>query len=1308
MMNNKHPHSLKKWLSMVVLVGLGSIVSAGEIRGNPVFGRHDIGSGLAQNTVTAILQDRVGFLWFGTLAGLSRFDGYTFTNYSYHAGDANSLSNNFIYDIAEDSRGDLWIASYKGLNRFDSRQQKFEQFLNNPDDLGSPSDNYPRAVFEDRKGILWVASKHGLNRYDRSAARFRHYYHLLSREDDFTVSIQEDKSHRLWLGVYGSGILIFDKQQGEFTLLAFRKAEDRLLVNNVWQLLIDAQNRLWAATEGGVLEYHIDTHHYLFHPVGGNKRLNRLPRSLYLGHDNDLWVGSQDGSVYRYHIDRREWSVVMTEKGGFAGNSILTIYADRSNVLWLGSELEGLVYFRLDNPFRQLQFAPPHHNVWAITRGEAADLWIGTTSGQVRLKSDGSSVVHRQHDRQRSPLNQNNIETVFKDSKGRLWVFNNNLLAFQDPGKDRLQTFSVEGFGKVNLFTDMTEDKRRNLWISSDNGLYHLGPSYRLIAHYKSESFGDGILYSLVHDGEHIWLGADNGLWYFDPQTLEAVHFSENDGLQPNEFNRSARYVDNDGTIYMGGNKGITVFHPKEVESRVKTPPPPVVITRLLIDNKPVEVNRAIAGFRLDVSMPYVENLEFESKQSRFFSLEFTALDYTAPLSNRYAYKLEGLYNDWVYTDAESRRAVYTALPPGDYTFRVKAANAEGVWNEEGVRLAVSILPPWWQTTWAKIVYVALLVFTILGYARWRTYRIARQARHLEREVKRRTQEIQNQSREIEKQKDTIEVLLKKKNALFANVSHELRTPLTLILGPVMRLLKQGQSRPIEADLLTVKRNAQRLSTLVEQLLMFSRISHVGQFQPQPRLLSLVVESMRASLQPLMQEKNLVFEVSNQPDVWVSAVPEDMLETLLLNLLTNAIKYTPAGGTVRLSVSRIESGSVTLSVADNGDGIPVDRQGYVFERFSRLPKHIKSNIPGAGLGLALVKELIELNDGSFELDSAEGKGTKFHITLKTCASPGKTDHPYAISQSVTMEEVTAVELPASGMRGISGERNRPNLLIIDDTADMRAYLYSLLSEQYRVIAAEDGENGLKMATRYQPDIIICDIMMPGMDGFTVLEHLRNTLETSHIPVILLTAKGDRESRLKGLSESADDYIVKPFDEEELLVRIENLLNIRNVLKKAFGDAYLKASTEVKNNNESKVVFPDDQHLSTKDKAFMARFQSLIEAHHKNSNLKIMDMCASLCLSERPLQTKVKNILGCTPNQYLRRYRLERAAAMLRQGYGESLGQLALEVGFTTQQYFTARFTEYYGVAPAEYARSAATDHAGSHEYALKGFPRRFN
>lgn len=1310
-MGNRHWHSLKKLLSAMVLFILMPFAVAEEMRGSPVFGRHDIGSGLPQNTVTVISQDRAGFLWFGTLAGLSRFDGYGFTNYSYHADDPNSLSNNFIYDITEDSQGYIWIASYRGLNRFDPRKQTFQRYFNNPDDLGSLSDNYPRAVFEDRDGVLWTGNKYGLNRYDRATNRFRHYYQLLSREEDFTVSIQEDKSGRLWLGVYGHGILIFDKRRGEFSRLELKKVKDLTQANNVWQLLIDKQNRVWAATEAGVLEYHIDTQDFRFHAVGGDKNLNRLPRSLYLDLYGDLWVGTQDGRVYRYNPNQQTWSALMTEKGGFSGNSVLSIYTDRSNVLWLGSELEGLIYFKPDNPFRLLHFAPPHNNVWAITRGEAEDLWIGTTGGQVRLKSDGTSAVYRQRDKRTVALNQNNIETVFKDSNGRLWVFSNNMLAFQDPTQNRLQPFPIEGFGKVSMFTDITEDKARNLWISSDNGLYQLDSVYRLAAHYKAERFDGSILYSLVHDGEHIWLGTDNGLWYFDPVTTQTIHFGEKDGLQPNEFNRGARYVDIDGTIYMGGIRGVTVFHPQKIINAVKSLPPPVVITRLLIDNKPVAVGAKATGFTLPASLPYMKDLEFDFKQSRFFSLEFSALDYTAPLNNRYAYKLEGLNSGWIYTDAESRRAVYTALPPGSYVFRVKAANAEGVWNEEGTRLAITIRPPWWQTNLAKITYLGFLLFAVVGYARLRTFRIEQQARSLENEVERRTQEIQYQAKEIEQQKNTIEVLLKKKNALFANVSHELRTPLTLILGPVARLLKQDQNETIEADLLTIKRNGQRLSSLVEQLLAFSRISHVEQLKSQPRLLSLVVESLQASLQPLMNEKNLAFEVKNHPDIWVSVVPEDTLETILLNLLTNAVKYTTTGGSVSLNINKLKNNKIEILVKDNGDGIPEDRQVYVFERFARLPKHIKNNIPGAGLGLALVKELVELNDGILELNSNEGKGTEFRIELKSCASPGKIDHPYLVNQPLDIGEILPSPQPVINVSKAAKLRNRPGLLVIDDTADMRVYLRSFLEQNYRVMMAEDGETGIAMAVQHQPDIIICDIMMPGIDGFAVLERLRDTVETSHIPVILLTAKGDRESRLKGLRETADDYIVKPFDAEELLVRIQGLLSIRGMLKRAFGDAYLKASAVAKQETELKASFPDDHHLSTRDKAFMARFQSLIETHHQNPDLKVADMCATLCLSERPLQTKVKSILGCTPNQYLRRYRLERAASLIRGNYDDSLGRLAQEVGFATQQYFTARFTEYYGVAPTEYARSVAADkikNGDGHDYALKGFPRRFN
>lgn len=1345
---------------------------------SPVFHKLNVDNGLSQSHVRTIHQDSAGFMWFGTQeGGLNKFDGYSVTIYKHDEQDAQSISDNAIYAISEDQNGYLWVGTNNGLNRFDPRNEIFERFFFDPQDPYSISDNRVRAIFEDSDGKLWVGTKYGLNRLDRASQHFERYIHPLGDQYSFIKSIQEDSSGRLWLGTYGGGIMVFDKKTATFENFQISLDADTSALRNVWQILIDEFDNLWAATDGGMLKLETKSgQQRIFNNSSSDLVGNRI-FALYKDENESVWFGGY-GGIYRYDMASEELHTYAVESNQLPSNIVLSIYKDKSGSIWLGTERDGVLYFNLSNPFKVIRIEKQLNNVFAFYRDYLRNTWIGTANGLVKIdQKTRKEKIYRYDSQQKGTISNNVIRDVFQDSANTLWVSTENglnyynydtdqfillNLGYPDRSDSYLSVYSAVDDGMGNLYVvtnhglivwdkkkkqsrligipqeaklyaddwfnglyldselklwllgrygfyyldatrkkllpfalpgisssvdcmDMVEDHFGNYWLASNRGLFKIDRQSGEVSSYRQGLFGQFVIYSIAYNtGADLWLGTNGGLWRFNTTTEAVTRYTVDDGIQGNEFHTAAKYIGDDGTIYMGGINGVTVFHPDDI--RKSSTPPSVVLTRLIVDNNILGIRDPASRAILDQSITFTDQLKFDFGQADFFAFEFSALDYKAPANNAYAYMLEGLNRDWVYTDAGKRRAVYTALPPGQYNFKVKAANSDGVWNEEGLNLKITVLPPLWRTPLAYIAYLLLFIVGIVSFIKLRTAQIKARALRLENEVRLRTQEIHQQ-------KQTIETLLEKKNILFANVSHELRTPLTLILGPVSRLLQKAKNAIVKEDLLTIKRNGQRLSKLVEQLLDFSRLSHMELLLPTPRLLSDIVEATRVAMQSLAIEKKLAFQVNNQMDIWLKATP-DALETILLNLLSNAFKYTPEQGLVRLQVEVLEEGRVRITVEDTGCGIPEDQRDAIFERFKRLPQHIQSRIPGTGLGLALVKELVEVNGGCIHVRSHEGVGSAFIIEFPSCAPPEVDDEAsQAITQKISnwVSEETGFLVDsgknksdinikqideATAITAVDEVVNdRLSVLIIDDTYDMCSFLESILKDTYQVFIANDGESGMEIAKAQIPDLIICDVMMPGIDGFQVLEHLREDLYTSHIPVILLTAKGDRESRLRGLSEMADDYITKPFENDELLYRIQNLLGIRQLLKEKFSKSLLK-------DLYSKPT--GSQGICSKDREFLKLFKDIVEEHYEDDKFNVDDMCVLLHLSERPLQRKLKALLGYTPHQYLRIYRLEKAAIQLANGEAISVTALARKVGFSSQQYFSACFRAYFGMRPKEY------------------------
>lgn len=762
-----------------------------------------------------------------------------------------------------------------------------------------------------------------------------------------------------------------------------------------------------------------------------------------------------------------------------------------------------------------------------------------------------------------------------------------------------------------------------------------------------------------------LWVATPRGLFRIDPVTRDVTSFRTSDGLQSDDFVGNSFDQSASGWIYLGGRRGFNVFDPLSIVLDPK--PPQVSLTSFLHFNEALSPGEEHRGFTLSAPIEQLDRLLLTHRDD-VVGFEFAALHFSDPARNRFAYKLHGFDSGWTETSARNPRATYTNLDPGSYVFQVRASNPHGVWNEEGRRIAVEVLPAPWVTWWAYAVYALLSVSALTLLYLYRTAALRRQSQELEQAVYERTA--------------TIESLLEKKNEEFANLSHEFRTPLTLILGPVKSLLQALDEPTAREKLSVVRRNGHRLLRLVDQLLHMERFRVQRALPRRPRAIRQTVEWIGQSFEELAEERGVKVSTGPVEDLHVELSP-DALEKILLNLMSNALKYTPESGTVELSAVA-EGDQARIVVRDTGIGIAPEHQSKIFERYHRVQDEHREKVTGAGIGLALVRELAEGHGGTIQLESRVGEGSTFvlHLPLTDPAKATETPQPASELLELELEALTeqgaaidrGAETEGPGRVPTTAQDRSTTVLVIEDNPDMLRYIAEILSRRHTCLTANQGHEGLLLAWEHVPDLVVSDIMMPGMDGYQVIRNLKDDDRSSHIPVILLTARGDRTSRHRGWQERADEYLTKPFDENELLLRVDSLLAIRAILRERFAQDFAPGTPAI-------AAVADG--LNPRDQAFLENFRRMISRHYGDSGFRLAQMTSQMALSERPLQRKLKALLGRTPNEYLRAYRLKMAGDLLREE-DLTVAEVADRTGFGSQAYFATCFKAQYGVTPSAY------------------------
>lgn len=1322
-----------------------------------IFEHYKTNQGLSSSIVKCVIQDKIGYLWFGTFGGLDRFDGIEFKSYKYIPGDTTSIRNGYVQCLLEDKKGNLWIGTsngldklvrsketflhytlstrnlidrntiyitsiqedqdgfiwigtYNGLYRFNPVDGIFTYFRHDGSDSASLNHNQIFTILTDRCNNIWVGTNMGLDQFDRRTESFIHYWknpiyrpglNILGSKTKYSVtSICEDDSEILWVGTM-DGLIEFDPQYKKYTLYQFDPQDPKTLsFHSVSCICEENDDSLWVGTHIGLNLFNKRTKQFkriLYNSKVTNGLSGNGISSILRERSGTLWINTNGSGINKANRITypflQHYYKPWTETKRFSSVSILYLDKARDGSVWIGSPTGPMNFDPVREQFRSFKIK---QNIRSIKEDENRNLWMGVniSSGRGLIKMDKNGRIININDSSGNKMmwlvnqiiedidndstlwlatedkggiiNVNkftnkytvfysstfNLNTIYKDRKGLIWAGtqNDGLLCF-DPSEKKIIKHFLSNFKdpksiSSNSVRTIHEDDKGNLWLGTDMGVNKFDRNKNTFFHF-TESDGlpeNRIDHIFMDSNKNLWMSHRKGVSNLNPLTGTIKNYYVPYGVATPPWLTAGCQLDN-GEIYLDSPGGLTHFHPDSIRDNPYIPP--IAITSVSVMDREILFNDEITL----------------SHNHNNISFEFAALSYVNPERNQYAYIMEGLDAGWIYTTSKRRYASYTNLDPGKYIFRVKGSNNDGIWNEIGASLRILILPPWWKTWWAYFLYVVIILSVFISSTKF--YLNRQRLKH----------KLTLESEHAEK----LEEIAKMKSDFFANISHEFRTPLTLILGPAEKIEKNESANPIK-DAEVIIRNSKRLLQLVNQLLDLSKLdSGKLKLDASPDNIVSFVKGIALSFESLSESKDIILKINSDKEFIEVYFDKEKMNKVLSNLLSNAFKFTPKRGKVSVTMAETTYNTFTIKIKNTGIGIPQNELPKLFDRFYQVDSSQTKEYEGTGLGLALAKELIELHHGAITVDSEIGNDdqiswTEFTITLPKGSAHLKVDEIIILNKLKDEEEIFVEQEKYFSQNNLLQttliqEDSKTVILIVEDNHDMREYIKQSLDNNYIIEEAINGEQGVRIAETIIPDLIISDLMMPKMDGNELIRILKNDEKTSHIPIIILTAKSGKENLIKGLETGADEYLTKPFDLQELRARVENLINIRKMLQERI--------------KKGKFIFkPEEKKLGKLDVKFLSKVNEIIEKHLSEEEFGIEIFSSEIGMSRTQLHRKLKALIGKSPSMYIRSIRLKRAMKMIEEQQG-NISEIAYAVGFSSPSYFTKCFKEEFDIPPSD-------------------------
>jgi signal transduction histidine kinase/ligand-binding sensor domain-containing protein/DNA-binding response OmpR family regulator len=1247
---------------------------------------------LGNNFIRKIFKYNARTFWIGTDEGIYTFDLETekFTLFK-------PLNKLFINDIFRAKNGDVWIATKtKGVYCLDVKTGRLRQYSTTTNQ--KISSNEVSKIIQDDAGQIWIGTYgQGIDVLNPVSHQIRHYAashnggKLSSNE---ILDLYKDGQGNIWIGTMAGGLNVWLKKSN--SLKVYQKSAGNSISDNIVRTIYEPKpGYLYLGTEKGLNILDIERESFTVYQNKNNDPFSINDDAIYQvfkDAEGGIWVGTYFGGLNYYHEGNLgfEFYYPSGVKSSLSGNAVSAFLETEHGNMWVGTEDGGLNYFNaVDKTFKKFPFSInqdslSYHNIHALYKAKNGNIWVGMYTGGLNILNPRTGKIKRYKSdpSNTSTLSNNSVYSIDEDRQGRIWVSTISGLNLYDQKNDSFIRIKGENLEKSCIY-QVYQDTDGVLWIATyDNGLVKMDRNNRLTHYSYSRKTGsisankiicmlddeagnlwlgtDGsglnilnkktgefkvydeqnlinsaVIYGIIKDDKgRMWFSTNNGLFEFDPKSKSRRSFGKWDNIQSQQYNYKAFYKDSSGKLYFGGINGFNSFFPDQ--ARLTATAPHISFTNFQLFNKDLDLNKDNGP--LEKSINYTKKIILKDDQS-VLSIEYAALSFISPNKIEYAFKMEGFDKNW-NTVGSQRKATYTNLPAGDYVFMVKQTGDLGGHPNRTSTLQIKILPPWYKTPIAYFFYLFAIIITALFLRRYIS----------EKERKRNLIKLERLKNKNEQD------FYKQKIEFFTAMAHEIRTPLSLIIAPLERLLSRTQKDPENLDNLQVmEENADRLLTLVNQLLDFRRIeSDIFKIHTEPIDLISLVKSISDRFAPIATKKALELSFSSKFEkLNVHADPE-ALTKILSNLLINAFKFARRALEIKVNDLHITDGGeemISISVEDDGIGIPKAQLDSIFKKFFKVStkEHQYTNLGGTGIGLALAKSLTEKHGGTLRVESEEGVKTVFTVLI-----PFKED-------TKSLEEPVEVPEESDGLQ---------TLLLVEDDPSMIDFLSkSFISEGYKTIKAKNGADAIKQLDQHHIDVVISDVMMPVMDGIELCKSIKQNVNYSHIPVILLTAKTNTDAELEGLGSGADAYVSKPFKWKQLSLIVKNILDLQAALKQRFAQNPFEGT--------------DILLTNTEDKKFLDKITEIIEERIADPQLSVEDLGKALGLSRSSLYKKVKAKTGYVPNEFVRLIRLKAAAKLLTQKQ-YNISEIGYMVGFNSHSYFSKCFYAQFKVTPTEF------------------------